>query len=198
MGWNLYLEFEYECGDAKTVANLVNRHKYQNLWPCNLPTLDSFEYGTEKEQVIEDVASKKQEEFASKFPRPDTSIMLPYCEQMASLTPSSLGVLTLPLNSEQEMEIISNDVDNNYSNLPDVLVDYMASLDKNQNLGIPKDIDALITLIQNADLPPLPDASVALGKRRGDFSGDENPTKKQKTGSSTTDVFRKRQAKKKR
>jgi len=61
MIWNLYLEFEYECGDAKTVANLenrkaeafptedqngilalVNRHKYKNLWPCNLPTLDSF------------------------------------------------------------------------------------------------------------------------------------------------------------
>ena len=61
MIWNLYLEFEYECGDANTVGQLerrkaeafskedtngilalVNRHRYQNLWPCDIATLDSF------------------------------------------------------------------------------------------------------------------------------------------------------------
>ena len=61
MIWNLYLEFEYACGDANTVAHLerrraevyplddqngilalVNRHRYEDLWPCDKPTLDSF------------------------------------------------------------------------------------------------------------------------------------------------------------
>ena len=28
--------------DQNGILALVNRHKYKNLWPCNLPTLDSF------------------------------------------------------------------------------------------------------------------------------------------------------------
>jgi len=217
MIWNLYLEFEYVCGDADTVSRLekrraeayrmedtngilalVNRHRYEDLWPCDLATLESFQGDEIVEKDDSELARKQQEERMNKYPRPDFSQMLPFTAPMAAINPSTLGLPSLPVgSSDSSSEILPNDVPDNgeYCNLPECLATFIAQLPREPFLGQAPDVEAIIQEIQKVDLPPLQDASSALGKR-GSQPGGEPEQKKQRT--TQQDVWRKRQAMKRK
>jgi len=210
--WSMYLEFEYMYGDLATIMKIekrkseafpsadttgilaiVNRHRFQDLWPCDPFTMDSF--SVQVEEKTEELSQKKKEEIAAKYPRPDLSTMTPFRPGMALISTEQMGLPPLtPFAPNQKTSITAFSADNDsYVQLPDCLVQFMSLLPSKEHYTGPTNInvDFVMNLIGNAEIAPPKVTDTNLGKRDGNPSSDEPSAKLARPP--TGDVFRNRQ-----